>query len=75
MRGAFRTAALMSILVSLAAVASCTDKTKEQSSPLSKRERDSVIGESSLPGAGGVRGALRAADSAQARNQRASEIH
>ena len=32
-----------------------------------QRARDSVIGESNLPGAGGVRGALRASDSAAAR--------
>jgi hypothetical protein len=34
---------------------------------LSQRERDSVIGASQLPGAGGVRGALRASDEATAR--------
>jgi hypothetical protein len=33
----------------------------------SERERDSVIGQSRLPGAGGVRGSLRASDSAQSR--------
>jgi len=32
------------------------------------RERDSVLGASKLPGAAGVRGALRATDSAAARN-------
>jgi hypothetical protein len=63
------------LLVSAASFASCTDKNKEQSTPLTKRERDSVIGESSLPGAAGVRGALRAADSAEARNRRAAEIN
>ena len=36
----------------------------------SERERDSVLGASRLPGAGGVRGALRVADSAAARNTR-----
>jgi hypothetical protein len=35
---------------------------------LSQRERDSLIGASRLPGAAGVRGALRAADSAAARS-------
>lgn len=34
---------------------------------LTQRARDSVIGASKLPGASGVRGAMRAADSAQAR--------
>jgi hypothetical protein len=41
----------------------------ERSAPArSERERDSVIGASRLPGAQGVRGALRAQDSAAARN-------
>jgi hypothetical protein len=35
-----------------------------------QRERDSVLGASRLPGAAGVRGALRAADSAAARSGR-----
>ncbi|MES2304821.1 MAG: hypothetical protein V4558_04910 [Gemmatimonadota bacterium] len=33
-----------------------------------ERERDSIIGQSKLPGAGGVRGATRAGDTAVARN-------
>jgi len=41
---------------------------------LTRRERDSVIGASRLPGAGGVRGALRAVDSAAARNSRLDSI-
>jgi hypothetical protein len=36
----------------------------------SERERDSILGESQLPGAQGVRGALRASDSADTRNAR-----
>lgn len=36
----------------------------------SERERDSVIGASQLPGAQGVRGALRVSDSAAARRSR-----
>ena len=41
----------------------------ERSAPArSERERDSVIGASQLPGAQGVRGALRAQDSAARRN-------
>lgn len=35
---------------------------------LTRRQRDSVIGESRLPGAGGVRGALDASDAAADRN-------
>lgn len=34
---------------------------------ITKRQRDSVIGASRLPGAGGVRGALEASDAAAAR--------
>jgi hypothetical protein len=38
--------------------------------PTTERERDSVIGASQLPGAQGVRGALRISDSAVARRER-----
>ena len=41
---------------------------------LTRRQRDSIIGESPLPGAQGVRGALRAADSAAARMERLDSI-
>jgi hypothetical protein len=37
---------------------------------LTKRERDSMLGASQLPGAQGVRGALEATDSAAARRER-----
>ncbi len=39
-----------------------------------QRERDSLVGASSLPGASGVRGALRVADSAAARRALADSI-
>lgn len=52
----------------------CTDKDTEQATR-TRRERDSVIGESRLPGAQGVRGALEAADSAAARQRRAEGIN
>ena len=39
-----------------------------------QRERDSVLGASKLPGAAGVRGAIRAADSAGARNARLDSV-
>ena len=38
------------------------------------RERDSLIGQSALPGAQGVRGALRAQDTASARAARIDSI-
>jgi hypothetical protein len=41
---------------------------------LTRRERDSLIGESRLPGARGVRGATRIADSAAARMERLDSI-
>ncbi len=41
---------------------------------LSRRQRDSVIGASQLPGAQGVRGALRMSDSADARRSREGEV-
>ena len=41
---------------------------------LTRRQRDSVLGASRLPGASGIRGALRAQDSAAAQNARADSI-
>ena len=42
--------------------------------PLSERQRDSVIGASRLPGAGGVSSALRISDSATAKRAREDSI-
>ena len=39
-----------------------------------QRARDSVLGESTLPGADAVRGALRVADSAAARQERLDSV-
>ena len=36
--------------------------------PLTQRQHDSVIGASGLPGASGIRGAMRVVDSSKARN-------
>jgi hypothetical protein len=41
---------------------------------LTRRQRDSAIGASALPGAQGVRGALQAQDSARARNARLDSL-
>jgi hypothetical protein len=41
---------------------------------LNQRQRDSVIGASQLPGAQGVRGALRVSDSAAARREREDSV-
>ncbi|MGZ8397545.1 MAG: hypothetical protein ACXWWN_00765 [Gemmatimonadales bacterium] len=45
-----------------------------QARPRTQRERDSVLGASKLPGAAGVRRALKAADSASARNARLDSV-
>ena len=45
-----------------------------QARPGTQRERDSALGASKLPGAAGVRGALRAADSSAARNARVDSV-
>jgi hypothetical protein len=42
--------------------------------PATQRQRDSALGASKLPGAQGVRGALREADSAAARNARLDSV-
>ncbi len=41
---------------------------------LTRRQRDSILGASRLPGAPGIRRALQAQDSAAARNARADSI-
>jgi hypothetical protein len=51
----------------------CTSASR-QGRPVSQRERDSLIGASKLPGAQGVRGALKVADSAAARNTRVDSV-
>ena len=52
----------------------CSPDTSGHPAARTQRERDSAIGASTLPGAGGVRGALRADDSAKARNARVDSI-
>jgi hypothetical protein len=56
----------------------CTDKKKaeEEAQPeLTQRQRDSILGESVLPGAQGVRNALEVVDSAAARRAREAGIN
>jgi hypothetical protein len=55
------------VIVGLAIAAMSCRRADPEPPPASERERDSIIGASQLPGAQGVRGALRASDSAQAR--------
>jgi hypothetical protein len=47
---------------------------RAEKQPASQRQRDSVLGASQLPGARGVRGALGASDSAEARNARLDSV-
>jgi hypothetical protein len=68
-----RTAILL--VTALFLCVACTDKKQANDrQALTQRERDSIIGQSALPGAKGVRRALSAADSARARAERASQI-
>ena len=59
------------LLAGMLALAACqSDETADSRSDLTKREADSAIGASGLPGASGVTRAMNAADSAAARNAR-----
>jgi hypothetical protein len=68
-----RTAALLLglLLVTLSCGPRAPDTRRNQ---MTQRQRDSVLGASQLPGATGVRGALRAGDSAAARRAREDSI-
>ena len=64
---------LLMMLAAAAVLSSCCDKATSpthRGAPLTQRQHDSVIGESGLPGAIGVRGALRVSDSLAARRAR-----
>ncbi|HKS05102.1 MAG TPA: hypothetical protein VJR92_02215 [Gemmatimonadaceae bacterium] len=63
-------------MLSLAVVfaAACGGGNKDEAPPLTKRQSDSVIGASKIPGAGGVRGAMAASDTMDARRKRADSI-
>ncbi len=66
---------LLLVLACLTAVVGCSDRDSEAgpaaevvpADSLTRQQRDSVIGASRLPGAGGVRGALEASDAAASR--------
>jgi hypothetical protein len=64
MHPALRCAALITLL---AGCAGDSPDANTSGDTLTRAQRDSVIGASRLPGAGGVRGALEIADSAAAR--------
>ena len=66
----------MKTMMSLAFVlaAACGGGNENAAPPLTKRQSDSVIGASKLPGAGGVRGAMAASDTMDARRRRIDSI-
>jgi hypothetical protein len=61
-------------LVLLVVCAACHPSHDGSKPARTERERDSVIGASRLPGATGVRGALRVQDSAAAQNARLDSL-
>ncbi len=64
-------------LLAVAIAVACTRKEEEPAPPRTAEQQravDSTIGASSLPGAGGVQGALRAQDSAAARQRMLDSI-
>jgi hypothetical protein len=52
----------------------CSTTDQESADTLTRREKDSIVAESGLPGAGGVRGAITGADSAAARAARLDSL-
>lgn len=61
-------------IVSLLLLTAACGGSNEQGATRTERERDSLIGQSRLPGARGVQGALDVSDSATARNARLDSI-
>jgi hypothetical protein len=62
-------------LITVFSLGACTKEQAPARPAMTQRQRDSAIGESKIPGAQGVRGALRVQDSAQARNSRLDSIN
>ncbi len=59
------------LLLLLVITAGCAGRRR---APRTERERDSIIGQSRLPGAAGVKGALKVSDSAAARKARLDSV-
>jgi hypothetical protein len=68
-----RSGAMLLCLLLLACAKAAPSKTAATDT-LTRRQKDSILGASRLPGARGIRGALSAQDSAAARNARADSI-
>ncbi len=65
------------LAVAMAVMAACAKPAPPRQAAgdtLSRRQKDSVLGASRLPGSRGIRGALSAQDSAAARNARVDSI-
>ncbi len=63
---------ILTLTATACILAACGGDKDKPTSTLSKTERDSVLSDSDLPGAAGVKGALAVSDSAQARADRAN---
>lgn len=65
------------VIASVLLVAACGGKSEEPAPARTKEQQravDSTIGASALPGARGVQGAMKAADSAAARNRQLDSL-
>jgi hypothetical protein len=67
-------ALVLASVFSLVLFTGCNSAKEQSRHPASERERDSVLGASRLPGATGVRGALRVQDTAAAQNARLDSV-
>lgn len=65
-----RRAFVLALLAAGSLLAGCGERAQRPASTLDKATRDSVLAASPLPGAGGVRGALDVADTAETRAAR-----
>jgi len=67
-----RVSVCVALVVMIAGSGACSKKTETAKKPLTTAQRDSLIGESKLPGAPVVKKALEQSDSAKARAERES---
>jgi len=60
----------LAVVLLISTLSACDGSRREPEAPASRREQDSTLGASKLPGAQGVSGAMKVADSAAARRAR-----